>query len=100
MRVANTISELKKGRVPPTLFYKLAEEQDTIDWSKLQYNSRYKSPEYFKSKLPKGYEQIPGFNEIIQEIAEKAISPLEEMDMRRREFNNDSIIDEPKQKQQ
>jgi hypothetical protein len=53
--------------------------KSVVDWDKLQYNSTYKSPEYFRNKFPLGFEYLNGFEEIIQNMANKAKTPYEEM---------------------
>ena len=53
--------------------------KSVVDWDKLQYNSTYKSPEYFRNKFPLGFEYLNGFEEIIQNMANNAKTPYEEM---------------------
>ena len=73
--------QLKSGVLPPQLNYSI--ENNIIDWSKLQYNSRYHTFEFFASKFPKGWGQEELFEPIIQMIADNAkinnISPLNEL---------------------
>ena len=56
-----------------------------VDESRLQYNDLYKSYEFYDSKFPEGYENIPGFNQIIDTIVEKSKenSPLIEYEKRK-----------------
>ena len=56
-------------------------ENQNIDWSKLQYNALYRDYSFYERKFPKGYKSIPGFNNVIQKIAEKNKdnSPLKEI---------------------
>ena len=42
--------QLKSGVLPPQLNYSI--ENNIIDWSKLQYNSRYHTFDFFASKFP------------------------------------------------
>lgn len=63
-----------------------------IDWSKLQYNNLYKSFDYFDSRFSGDYSHIPGFDLIIDKMAQSASSPLEEMEQRISEsllYNNE-----------
>ena len=53
--------------------------KSVVDWSKLEYNSVYKSFDYFRDKFPVGFDYLPGFNDIIQKMADNAKSPYEEM---------------------
>ena len=67
---------LANGEVPDCLNFTL-QKPETVDWDKLQYNNLYKSYQYQASKFPRGFESIPGFTQIIQNIADNAKSPLE-----------------------
>jgi hypothetical protein len=51
----------------------------SLDWSKVSYNNHYKSFDYFSNKLPNGWQSIPGFDKVIEDMAISATSPLEEM---------------------
>ena len=53
-----------------------------LDWSKLQFNDLYKSYESFQNKFPKGYENIVGFDKIIEYMVNMNIdnSPLKELE--------------------
>lgn len=55
------------------------QRRQIVDWNKLQYNSTYKSFEYWRDKFPPGFEYLPGFDKIIQKMIENAKSPYEEM---------------------
>ena len=63
--------------------------QIEIDWSKLQFNELYKSYEFYESKFPKGYQNIVGFDKIIEAMAMNSLnnSPLKELE-NKLEFNN------------
>ena len=66
---------------------------EEFDIYKVAYNLRYKTTEYWESKFPDGYQNIPGFDKIIEKIAENAISPLEEITLIQEESNK-KIIDQ------
>ena len=73
--------QLRSGILPQQLNYTV--DNNIIDYSKLQYNSRYHTFEFFSSKFPKGFSEDPLFIPIIEHMAEQAkiknISPLEEL---------------------
>jgi hypothetical protein len=43
----------------------------------------YKSFEYAASKFADGWQSIPGFDKVIQDIADNAISPFDEIELRK-----------------
>ena len=75
------IEMLNCGILPNSLNYTINQEPD-IDVYKLAYNLRYKTTEYWESKFPDGYQNIPGFDKIIEKITEESISPLEEISLK------------------
>ena len=81
---ANIIKQLKNGELPPELDFR-KQEQQQIDWRKLQFNAFYRSPTFFESKFEPGWQNIPGFEKVIKSMADNAQSPLEEMIERQQE---------------
>ena len=75
------IEMLNRGILPDSLNFGLQQNND-IDVYKLAYNLRYKTTEYWESKFPVGHQSIPGFERIIEKIAEESISPLEEISLK------------------
>ena len=73
--------QLKSGVLPPQLNYSI--ENNIIDWSKLQYNSRYHTFEFFASKFPEQWQDEILFEPVIRMIADNAkinnITPLDEL---------------------
>ena len=72
------IELLNRGILPDSLNFN-RKNCEEFDIYKVAYNLRYKTTEYWQSKFPEGFENIPGFDKIIDKIAEDAISPLEEI---------------------
>jgi len=74
-------NQFKKGILPPQLNYTL--ENNILDYSKLQYNSRYQSYEFYAGKFPPQWKDEKLFEPIIQMITNKAklnnMSPLDEL---------------------
>jgi hypothetical protein len=86
--IKKDIELLNKGILPDN--FKFAEifansKNTVIDLNKLKFNAFYKSYEYHTSKFPDGHTSIPGFDKIIDSIAENSKTPLEEMIERERE---------------
>ena len=80
------IELLNRGILPDSLNFNGNQKQE-FDIYKVAYNLRYKTTEYWQSKFPEGFENIPGFDKIIEKIAEKALSPLEEINLLKIENN-------------
>ena len=73
------IEMLNRGILPDSLNFNNNNACPDFDIYKLAYNLRYKTPEYWASKFPEGHESIPGFDKIFDKLAEKSLSPLEEI---------------------
>lgn len=72
------------GFIPNCLFYNASSEYNmSIDMNKIQYNNYYQSYEFFESKFPKGYDNIIGFSDIIEDMSKNAklknLNPLDEI---------------------
>jgi hypothetical protein len=50
-----------------------------VDWNQLQYQNIYKSSEYVASKFTGDFSHLQGFEKIIENIATKTITPLDEL---------------------
>lgn len=72
------IELLNRGILPDSLNFN-NKNCEQFDIYKVAYNLRYKSIEYWGNKFPDGHQNIPGFDKIIEKIAEEALSPLEEI---------------------
>ena len=55
-----------------------------LDLSMVQYNNLYHNFDYYNRKFPPGYDNIPGFPDVIQSIVEKNNdnTPLKEYNKR------------------
>jgi hypothetical protein len=73
--------QLSKGILPDSLYFGKREAQ-TTDWAKIQFNTFYKDPDYFIGKFHKGIDKILP-PEFFEKMAEKAMSPADEMDFRK-----------------
>ena len=74
-------NDLANGILPDSLFFGKKEVQP-IDWAKVQYNTFYRNPDYFKGKFHKGIDKILP-PEFFEKMAQNAMTPAEEMDFRK-----------------
>jgi hypothetical protein len=74
---------LSRGILPEELDFTIKPRPE-LDISKIKYNAFYRSYEFAESKFPKGYENIPGFDKVIQSVRQEleTKTPLEEMEFR------------------
>ena len=72
-------NEFENGYIPNELFYSVNKRD--IDINKITYNDTYKSFEYHARKIP-FYKSIPGLDQVIQNIADTTLSPLEELELK------------------
>ena len=85
------INKMLENDILPNVFnYSLVDK--TIDWDRLTYND-YNSFDFFANKFPNGWDSIPGFDKIIQELADNSTSPLEEINERIK-LSNDKLNEE------
>jgi hypothetical protein len=90
------INELNKQLhleiLPDCLNYSV-NQQESVDWSKLQYNQIYKSHEFFLNKFPDsmGLLNLPAGKEILQLIVDNAKPPIEEMEALQKEISLELI---------
>jgi hypothetical protein len=73
---------LNDGILPDELNFGL-EKSTEFDINDLKFNWFYKDYSFYESKFPVGYESIPGFDNIIQSMADNQTKlPLEEIEER------------------
>ena len=74
-----------KGILPDELDFTIKPRPE-LDINKIKYNSFYRSYEFAESKFPPGYENIPGFDKIIDLTRQELenTSPLEEIEFRQK----------------
>ncbi len=74
---------LNDGILPDELNFGL-EKSAEFDINDLKFNWFYKDYSFYESKFPVGYESIPGFENIIQSMADNQTKmPLEEIEERK-----------------
>ena len=77
------LRKLEQGELPEELDFRQKENVE-LDWSKIQYNTFYKSDEYILERFPNSmsFQNLPGSDKIIENIRDSLSTPLEEMDER------------------
>jgi hypothetical protein len=92
------INKLFKNGIIPNEFFYNTEIRKNIDFYKLYYNDYYKSPDYIASKLPIGWESIPGFDQVIEEMANMTFLPMQEIELKKNnaEYYNNNFIENNK----
>jgi len=91
--IVQLVKMLNNDILPPMLDYNI-NPVIGYDINKIQYNSYYKSFDFFDSKFPSGFENLPGYYNIIDNIRCNAKTPLEELNDRLKISNdilNESI---------
>ena len=81
---AEILRKLENGELPEELDFRVKENTPEIDWSKIQYNTFYKSDDYILERFPNSmaFQNLPGNDKIIECIRENISTPLEEMEER------------------
>ena len=80
MSAKQLVQQLNAGILPDGLNYSLAQSNE-FDITELKYNWFYRDYSYFASKFPPGFEKIPGFDNIIENMIQINLntSPLDEI---------------------
>ena len=80
MSAKQLVQQLNAGILPDGLNYALKPSNE-FDITELKYNWFYRDYSYFASKFPPGFEKIPGFDNIIENMIQINLntSPLEEI---------------------
>ena len=87
MNILEINDQLARGVLPPELDFRKKDEID-LDWSRVQYNTFYKTPEFVLERFPdaEAFLNMPGGHRILEAMAANLPSPLEEM-LQRQENN-------------
>jgi hypothetical protein len=77
------LRKLEKGELPEELDFR-PKENPELDWSKIQYNTFYKSDEYILERYPNSmaFGNLPASEKLLDAIKSKLTTPLEEMEER------------------
>ena len=79
------LNSLELGLIPDKFDFSI-KKKDDLDLSKVEYNSLYKNPLFYLNRLPnpQAFLNLPfgsGIT-ILNQIAERSVTPLEEYNMR------------------
>ena len=96
MSVKELNEQLLNGILPDELNFGIKKEYE-LDLNKIKYNAFYRSYEFYENKFPKGYENIKGFDKVIDHIVykaqEKKKTPLDELEELKKEIGDLTEID-------
>lgn len=91
MNISEINDLLNNGYVPDSMFWTINKDSMQIDPRKISYTDYYQSYEFYENKFKGDYSSIPGFNKVIENMAELSVTnnntPL-------KEINEKIIIDE------
>ena len=88
------LESLENGIVPDELNFSLqVQDDDNIDWAKLQFNTFYNTEHHIKENIiPKCLHKLPGIDLIIEDLQKNTLSPLEEIELRQSIKTDDENI--------
>ena len=76
------------NNILPAEFNFNTEVQPELDWSKVKYNTFYKTNEYYESILPSQLKKMPGYDLMLEYLVNNSLTPLEEINNRINESSN------------
>lgn len=93
--VKKVINSLECGELPSELNFSQPNQQiDEELIRKIQYNSFYKTDNFWINKFPNGFLNLPGSEKIIEHIKEHSLTPLEEINFKS-DISNQKIKYDP-----
>jgi hypothetical protein len=95
--INRVIKDLNNNILPPELLFVKSDNSNcTIDLSKIQYNTFYKTPQYFDSLFPDCIKNLPGYENILNKLVEenKDMTLSKAMDERKKFVNERETIED------
>jgi len=69
--INKVINDLNNDILPPELLFVKSDDSNCkIDLSKIQYNTFYKTPQYYDSLFPDCIKNLPGYENILNKLVE------------------------------
>ena len=92
--IKKILESLDNGILPDELNFNLKiQDDDNIDWAKLQFNTFYNTEHHIKENIiPKCLHKLPGIDLIIEDLQKNSLSPLEEIELRQSIKTDDENI--------
>ena len=87
------LKQLEKGELPDELNFSNDITDNSLNLSKVQYNTFYRNRDFILGRFPLGFDKLPASNMIINSIVENLKSPLEEM-LERQDIINENDLKE------
>ena len=100
--VNQVVNDINNGILPVELMF-VKNEDEGLDLSKLQYNTFYRTPQYYDSLLPQCLKQLPGYEKMVEKMMEdnQNLTLSQAMDLRKQnkdeELKNKLLEDEVKE---
>ena len=86
MNISEINNSFKNGYIPDSLYWNIEKDRIQIDPRKISYTDYYQSYDFYESKFEGDYSTIPGFDKVIENMAEMSIkknnTPLKEINER------------------
>ena len=93
-QVKHDLEQLKNGILPDNLNFTL-KPNDDFDLSKIQYNTFYKSFEYFDNKYTNEFKQLfsPNvYEDMIYQSIEQSLTPIDEIYLRKYGSHKEELL--------
>ena len=82
--INQVVNDINNGILPVELMF-VKNEDEGLDLSKLQYNTFYRTPQYYDSLMPKCLKNIPGYEKMLEKMKEdnEHLTLSQAMDLRK-----------------
>ena len=95
--INKVVNDINNGILPvELLFVKNDESNCNIDLAKLQYNTFYRTPQYYDGLMPECIKQLPGYDKMIEKMIEdnKDMTLSKAIDERQKVVEFDEKVEE------
>ena len=70
--INKVVNDINNGILPVELMFVKNDDESNfkLDLSKLQYNTFYRTPQYYDGLMPECLKQLPGYDKMIEKMVE------------------------------